>query len=282
MSERSERTELVLAAQTLPPGTALIERIEVAAANGYAAIGMRAKDRREAHDAGCADADIRACLDVNGVRVGELEVVVDWAADGAAGERSRRVEDRLYELADAFGADYLMAVSEVADPEHGAACFAALCERAGRHGLAVGLEFLPWTSVPDATTAWEIVRRAGAANGGVVIDAWHHFRGAADPAELAVVPAERVVAVQIDDALLTARGDPIDDTRRNRLLPGEGEFDLDGFVRTLWVHGVRGPWSVEVISETLHRRGAAQAAALSAAATRELLRRCALEPDAAR
>src|SRR5689334_17347078 len=39
--------------------------------------------------------------------------------------------------------------------------FAALCEQAGAHGVAVTLEFLPWTGIPDLAAAWRIVEGAG-------------------------------------------------------------------------------------------------------------------------
>ena len=50
------------------------------------------------------------------------------------------------------------------------------------------IEFLPWLDIPDAATAWAIAKQAGRANGGVLVDTWHYFRGAADPAQLEAIP----------------------------------------------------------------------------------------------
>ena len=67
--------------------------------------------------------------------------------------------------------------------------FAALCDRAARHGLLVAFEFLPWSDVPDVAAAWRLIRLADRKNGGLLIDTWHYFRGAADPVEVRSVPA---------------------------------------------------------------------------------------------
>ncbi len=45
--------------------------------------------------------------------------------------------------------------------------------------------------------------------------------------------------------------DPIDEIVNHRELPGEGEFDLRGYVEVCQDHGYPGPWGVEVLSEEL-------------------------------
>jgi uncharacterized membrane protein len=44
-----------------------------------------------------------------------------------------------------------------------------------------------------------IARRAGRQNGGLLVDAWHYFRGTDNEAALRALPAERIIAVQFDD-----------------------------------------------------------------------------------
>ena len=48
--------------------------------------------------------------------------------------------------------------------------------------------------------------------------------------------------------------DPIDEVVNHRALPGEGEFDIPGYVRVAREIGYRGPWGVEVLSEDLRNR----------------------------
>jgi sugar phosphate isomerase/epimerase len=45
--------------------------------------------------------------------------------------------------------------------------------------------------------------------------------------------------------------DHIEETTRFRKLPGEGEFDIRGYVEACRDHGYGGPWGVEVLSAEL-------------------------------
>lgn len=264
---------LVLSVMT-SPGAGLVERVEAAAAAGYAGIGLRTGDRRRAHEEGLTDADLRAVLEAAGVEVVELEGLHRWGVGGEPGEAARRHEERLYELADALGGRHVTATGDLDLPhDQVVERFAALCDRAAEHGLRIALEFLPWTEVDDAAAAWAIVRDADRHNGGVLVDTWHHFRGAASDEQLLAIPAERIAAVQFDDARPEVVGTLLEDTLHRRLLPGEGAFDLVGFVRTLVGHGVRAPMCVEVISDELAALPIAEAAARTAAATRAVLAR---------
>ena len=104
--------------------------------------------------------------------------------------------------------------------------FAELCDRAADVGAQVHLEFMPISCVATLREAWTIVRDADRANGGIVFDTWHFFRGDPDFELLATVPGDRIYCVQIDDAAAEPRASLRDDTN-NRLLPGDGDLDLD-------------------------------------------------------
>lgn len=110
--------------------------------------------------------------------------------------------------------------------------FAELCDAAASFGADVHLEFIPMTEVPDLVSAWEISRQADRPNGGILVDSWHFFRGSADLELLADIPGHRILAVQLDDAAEHVHGSLWDDTRE-RLMPGDGSFDLVGLVRVL-------------------------------------------------
>jgi sugar phosphate isomerase/epimerase len=180
---------LVLAAQTLATTDDFAERVAATASAGFTAMGLRPEDYTRAREAGTSDAQLRDIIDDYGVSVDELSVLRNWARSGDSGERSRRSEDVFWAMAEALGGQYMMAVSEVDGTlEEAAERFAGVCDRAAAHGLKVAVEFLPWTSIPDAATAWEIVRLADRRNGGVLVDSWHHFRGARDEAMLQALP----------------------------------------------------------------------------------------------
>jgi len=230
-----------------PPRFSYAERVAAAAAAGFDGIGLFTGHWED----GMSAAQMRRIADDHGIAVAELEWLTDWWCDGERGKQSRSAEERMYEAADALGSRHvsIAAVMHGEHPEPAAVAerFAALCERADQHDLLIGIEFFPGSEIRDALAAWEIARYAGA-NGGVLVDSWHYFRGAADPAHLRVIPAERIVAIQFDDADQEMIGTLFEDTTLRRRLPGEGSFDLAGFIRLLDEIGVDAPVSVEILS----------------------------------
>jgi sugar phosphate isomerase/epimerase len=266
---------LVLSAHTVPHAT-WAERLDAAVAGGFGAVSLRMADIRAAR-AEHADADLRAQLADHGLVVAEVDVLWEWALGGEQGERSRRAEVGLVDAAVAVGARTLNAVSELDARDGGGALdaaaerFAVLCDRVAEHGLAVHVEYLPWSTVPDLATAWEIVRRAGRANGGIMVDTWHHYRGPGDDVLLGALPPTVVLGVQIDDAPGTPEADPVEETLHRRLVPGEGDLDLVGFVRTLLAAGVDCPVGCEIFSDELAALAPSAAARRAGAGLRAVL-----------
>jgi sugar phosphate isomerase/epimerase len=204
---------------------------------------------------GASDADLRAVLAAHGMRVVEIEALRGWSATGPERDAYLATEQAVFGMSDALGPGHHV---QVIGPYSGtlddaAEAFAAVCDRAAEHGLCAAIEFLPeMSNIPDADTAMEIVRRAGRDTGGICLDTWHHRRGANDEDMLRRIPPERIFAVQIDDGpRLRVDSDYYTDCTGYRELPGEGDFDVVGFLRLLAGMGVRVPLSVEVISTAL-------------------------------
>lgn len=235
-----------------PPRFSFPARVAAASSAGFAGIGMESTDYAAMRRAGTSDDELRRVLDDHDVRVLEIEFHFDWSLDGARGRDARAREATFHEMAAAFAPDHLN-VGELSGPgdappvEVLAERFGEVCDRAAEHGTRVAFEFLPWTAVPDLATAWEIVRRADRANGGVLLDAWHYFRGNPDATLLRSIPGQQITGVQLDDAD-AALGPAAEDTMLRRRLPGEGCFDLQGLVRILDEIHVQAPFSVEILS----------------------------------
>ena len=263
--------ELALSVMTVPDAP-FEARVTAAAAAGFDGIGLRPGDRTRAHEAGLSDADLQAMLRQGGLEVVEIDVISGWGATGEPLASAQRHEQRVFELADALGGRHVTVVGDVeGSPDRVASTFAGLCDRAAEHGLAVGLEYLPWTTVPDLPSARRIVEDAGRPNGGGVIDSWHHFRGGDDLGLLEDVPAELVAAVQVDDAGPRQDDIPLEEETMERELPGDGTFDLSGFLGALRHVLVDTPLCVEVISPRLGLMPTTKAVAMAAAATRSVL-----------
>jgi len=275
--------DLVLCAGTLPRGTPFAERLAAAADAGFASISLWGRDIAAARAEGRSDADLRAMVADHGLTVAEVDPAW-WWLPGAADvhldpafdteEVFRFGEDDLFAMAEAVGARSLNAVDVFGgtwDVDDAAEAFAGLCARATEHGLLVHIEWLPWSKIPDLATALAIVERAGAANGGLNVDAWHFARSGCDVADLAAVPGWRILGIQLDDGPLAAEVNLVEATLHHRRLPGEGEFDLVGLLGALAATGTTAPLGVEVFNDDLHELGAMEAARRAAATTIEIL-----------
>ena len=269
--------DLVLCAGTVPYAS-FAERVEAASAAGFRAISLFPQDYRRARESGLSDAEMRRMLDERGLHVAEIDPLLSWVpGTGEAGivESGREFlahgEDEFYAIADALGARSINAA--LADPGGAeldaiADAFAKLCDRAAAHGLLVTLEFLPWTKIRDAATATAIVERAGRTSGGVMLDAWHHFRSGAPLASICV---PRVLGIQLSDAPAEAEPNLVEETLHRRRVPGEGDADLAGLLRQLSAGGCPAPIGVEVFSDALAAQPAREVARRVAEATRRLL-----------
>ena len=254
------------------------ERVRAAAEAGFAAMGLYIGDYERLKAQGASDADLRAVLNHHGLRIVEIEALRGWSATGRPGkdcDAYLKAETDVFRMSDALGPGHHV---QVIGPYAGtlddaAQAFAGVCDRAAEHGLAAAIEFLPeMTNIPDAATAMQIVTRAGRANGGICLDSWHHFRGANDDDMLRAIPAERIFTVQFDDGP-RQRVDPdyYTDCTQHREIPGDGDFDLTGFLRLVAGMGVRLPLSVEVMSAKLQDRTAGEITQRLADATRAVV-----------
>jgi sugar phosphate isomerase/epimerase len=254
------------------------ERVAAAAAAGYVGIGLLSDDYAHQLDLGLSDADMVAMLDHYGIRVEEIEFSYDWAYDDERAARARLVEERLLRMADVFHPHHL-SLGEVNPPEDlppfevVVERFGRVCDRAAEHGVDIAFEFLPWTGVPDAGACWRILEAADRPNGAMVFDVWHYFRGAEDEDQVRQIPPEKVIAVAISDGAEEVVGDLIEDTTTQRLLPGEGSFDLVRIIRLLDELGVDAPISVEILSHRQNARPTQEAASVAYRAARDLLTR---------
>jgi len=274
--------DLVFSAGTHPV-TGFLERLAPVAAAGFSAMSAYPFEIDLLRARGMPDSEIRLRLDDAGVVIGELDAVTTWLpghrsppemdAELAAGLMGNTVE-RLSPMAEAIGARSLTLVEFYgARPslDSAAEAFAAACDVAADHGVLVHLEFLPWTGIPNLTEAWEVVRRADRPNGGLLVDSWHFFRSGSTFDELAAIPGDRVLYVQLDDAPAEAEPDLAEETQHRRLLPGEGALDLVGLVRALDGIGCTAPVGAEVFSDVLVEQPVEDVARRAATATAAVL-----------
>jgi sugar phosphate isomerase/epimerase len=206
-------------------------------------------------------ADMKKAFDDNGLHHLELEFIMDWFVD--PGDERRTASDAMREL--------LFTAAAALDAHHikvgnipGTPCglsqlserFAELCaDAAERTDAKIVYEFMPPdVNVQSVDAALEVVAGAGAANGGIAIDTWHMSKLGIAPDELRRIPVEYLSWVELSDGQIANMDDPVDETINHRRLPGEGEFDIRGYVDVCRDHGYSEPWGVEVLSEELRNQ----------------------------
>lgn len=245
----------------------LRERVEAASAAGYPGFGLLSDDLPAAVTA-YGLKGIRALLTDSGITHLELEGIPYWWDDGAHRHESDRVRRALLEAAETLGARHLKVTPDGDnapwDRSLWAARFAELAAQAQDVGARLGIEFFPWSNVASLEEGLRLVTEAGHPAGGVIIDTWHIARAGTPPSDLATVPLERIIGVELNDADPQVVGSLFEDTVHRRRYCGEGSFDLAGMIAALRSAGWAGPWGVEILSDE-HRSLPVGAALLRAA-----------------
>ena len=244
--------DLVLHAGTIGP-RGVRELCEAAEAGGFRGVTIYAHQYHAARAGGLSDGDIAQLLEDHGLVVSDLDAVVDWVP-GVKRPPGMESERFFYEMCEHFGGTTLNLahMGGAVDPAVAARSLGEVCDRAADYGLTVTVEYLPWTGIPDAASAWSIVEACGRENAGLTFDAWHTFRSGTTSEVLAGIPGERWAVIQLDDAPRAAETDLVAETLARRRLPGEGDAPVAEWLALLRRAGCTAPTGVEVFSDELN------------------------------
>jgi 2-keto-myo-inositol isomerase len=179
--------------------------------------------------------DLRRRLDSNGLRAWSINSL-EGAGEGDLRQQARVQASQAAEC----GAPYVVCVPgrEREGLEEAVAALAEICRQ---EGAALAFEFMgfDWSAVRTLAEALTVHP------GPVVIDTFHWMRGDGSLPALRACDPARIAVVHVSDA-------PTTDLARlgdaDRVLPGEGVLQLDGFYRTLADTGYDGVLSVELFS----------------------------------
>ena len=222
-----------LTALELPPP----DLVSTAADAGYSHVGLRLipATPTEVRHPMIGDTPLvretRARLDATGIRVLDIEILRLTPQTRVAGDCLAAIETGA-----SLGATFALVAGNDPDEARLADRFAELCDLAARYRIRPHLEFMAWTDAKDLVQAARIVERAGRANGGILIDAFHFSRSRCRIADIAGVPAARFGYLQLNDvpAAIPATNDGIvAEARAERRFPGDGDLDLAALVGAL-------------------------------------------------
>jgi 4-hydroxyphenylpyruvate dioxygenase len=230
----------------------LEEKLDAAAAAGFDAIELFEPDLlgsrlspaaagQLASDLGLAVAMYQPFRDFEGVAPDVLEANL------------RRARHK-FEVMAQLGTDLMLVCSSVApdtsdDPRFAAAQLGRLADEAQAHGMRIAYEALAWgRHVDDYRAAWRIVEMADHPALGTCLDSFHILSRGSDPSAIRDIPADRIFFLQLADAPVMAM-DVLQWSRHHRCFPGQGGFDLAGFVEHVLAAGYDGPLSLEVFND---------------------------------
>jgi sugar phosphate isomerase/epimerase len=212
-----------------------------------------------------------------GIRYGQFELgVAQWWGVGAERDLADARITRLTGLIERTGLadNHVKALPELTgvrvDLDVYAEGFALFAHACAEVGAPLGLEFLPYSTVSTAGRALAIVQSSGHPSAGIVIDTWHVARGGTSFDEIAGLPVDRIVNVEIDDVAPQPHADLGAETIDGRRYPGEGAIEWVDLLAAVRATGYERPFGLEVISHeqrgydlaTACRRGYETAAAV--------------------
>jgi 4-hydroxyphenylpyruvate dioxygenase len=242
----------------------LQEKLEAIAAAGFKAVEIFENDLIAYPG---SPAEVRRICDGLGLAIITCQPFRDF--EGMPAEKRQRTFDRAerkFDLLQELGTDLLFVCSSLSPEAKGgierlAADFAELGEQAAKRGMMVGYEALAWgRQVYDYRDAWEIVRRANHPNVGTILDTFHILSRGLDLSAIRNIPKEKILLVQLADAP-RLQMDYLSWSRHWRCLPGQGDFDLGGFMDALLATGYDGYLSLEIFNDRF-RAGSARSVAL--------------------
>jgi len=242
----------------------LLEKLEAIASAGFKAVEIFENDLI-AYPA--SPKQVRRVCDDLGLSVVTCQPFREF--EGLPDDKRLKALDRAerkFDLLQELGSDLLFVCSSVSTETAGgidrlAEDFAMLGERAAKRGMRVGYEALAWgRQIFDYRDAWEVVRRSGSDRVGIVLDSFHIQSRGTDLKPIRNIPKDRIFLVQVADAPKLEM-DYLSWSRHWRCLPGQGDFDLAGFMDALISTGYDSYLSLEIFNDRF-RAGSARSVAL--------------------
>jgi sugar phosphate isomerase/epimerase len=194
-----------------------------------------------------------------GLRNTEIEFLQDFFMPEGSPEKieSDRVKNLLFDAAAAFDAHHIKAgniPAAVCEVDHLAETLAGVCaEAAERTDAKIAYEIIPSDpQIASLESGLDLLERAGSPkNLGLAIDTWHMSKLLIAPERLRELDISQIAWVELSDGHFYNLDDFVYEVTCDRRLPGEGEFDIRGYVQALQAAGYEDPWGVEVLSSDL-------------------------------
>jgi sugar phosphate isomerase/epimerase len=227
------------------------DRVEAAARAGFKGMGIWHADLDHILERRSLK-EMKQILDDNGMKYLELEFLRDWFVDGGKKKQSDIERKKLLEAAAALNGKHVKVgdfdSTKTPMPQLIEA-FAALCAEAAKYGATIGFELMPFAMIDTLKDALAMVEGAGAKNGGIILDTWHVAKLGIPYEEVARMPRQYLISVELNDGTYEAPWSLFEDTINHRRFCGEGEFEVPRFIECVKKTGYTGPFGIEVLSQ---------------------------------
>jgi len=234
------------------------DRCEQAARVGFTGLGLWHADILHQLETRTLSEMVEIFRDA-GLKHIEIEFLQDFFMPPGSPEKaeSDRMKKLLFEAAAAFDAHHIKCGNIPAHEcefGHLAESLAAVCaEAAEQTDAKIAYEIIP--SDPQVNTleaGLALLEQSGKPdNLGLGIDTWHLAKLDISTAKLRALEPSQVAWVELSDGHFHNLDDFVYEVTCDRSLPGEGEFDIPGYVSALSDAGYPGPWGAEVLSAPL-------------------------------
>jgi 4-hydroxyphenylpyruvate dioxygenase len=177
--------------------------------------------------------------------------------DDLLADNLRRAETK-FRLMQRLGMDLMLVCSNVAtatidSDEVSASQLRRLGDLAASYDVRIAFEALAWGRyIDDYRRSWRVVQQADHPAVGLCLDSFHILSRGHDPAAIEDIPGDRIFFLQMADAP-TLSMDVLSWSRHHRLFPGEGSFELAGFLAHVLRAGYPGPLSLEIFNDTFRQ-----------------------------
>jgi 4-hydroxyphenylpyruvate dioxygenase len=234
----------------------LEEKLAAAAAAGFDAVELFEPDLIASPH---TPAEVRGRCEALGLEIALYQPLRDFEAmpEDRFAANLRRAEAK-FAVMEELGADTVLVCSNVSphaidDDALAAAQLRELAERAARREIRIAYEALAWgRHVRDYDHAWRIAEAGDHPNLGTCLDSFHILSRGADPSGIRDIPAEKIFFLQLADAPELVM-DVLQWSRHYRCFPGQGGFDLAGFLGHVLAAGYDGPLSLEVFNDVFRQ-----------------------------
>ena len=192
---------------------------------------------------------IKGLLDAHNMRATSLELLSAWP-NAANGEHLEQLEGMMAAAA-VFEPELVMVGcldAVIEDRQQAIANLRQTCREVAGASFQLGLEFLPWSALPDIPAVRSVVEEVGEDVLGYVLDTWHFIRAGSDYDALAQLPGEKLRFIQASDARPLPGPDLLAETLGDRVGPDDGVLDWPRMLETWRRMGIDCPIGTEMFS----------------------------------